>query len=123
EGLASFDRVAREPDAPAFWRHQALVRKGGCLELLKRVDEALEAYYDVLNDPPAEAGGESDLWFHRAGEKGQRLLEARGKYKEAVELVKKRAKAPGPRGRQAADLVNRLSLQYFIWTGDDPAPR
>lgn len=123
EGLASFDRVAREPDAPAFWRHQALVRKGGCLELLKRVDEALEAYYDVLNDPPAETGGESDLWFHRAGEKGQRLLEARGKYKEAVELVKKRAKAPGPRGRQAADLVNRLSLQYFIWTGDDPAPR
>jgi tetratricopeptide (TPR) repeat protein len=96
-----------------------LVRKGVCLEALKRPDEALEAYYDVLANPPESAPGggvADDYWFHRAGDKARRLLEGARKYEEAIEIAKKLAKAPGPRGRAAAELVDELALKYGIWT-------
>lgn len=120
EGLASFDEVIRDPKVPANWRQQTLWRKGTSLEALKRVPEALEAYYNILNDLPPAASlptdpQPDDFWFHKAGERTMRLLEAAGKNEEAVEIVKKMAKAPGPRGRAAADLVNKLLLQHQIY--------
>lgn len=120
-GLASFDRVIGSPGVPPGWLRQTLVRKGVCLEALKRPDEALEAYYDVLANPPESAPGggvADDYWFHRAGDKARRLLEGAGKYEEAIEIAKKLAKAPGPRGRAAAELVDELALKYKIWTSE-----
>jgi hypothetical protein len=75
----------------------------------------------VLSDPP---GGEApdDYWYHRAGEKALRLLESRQKYDEAVTIAEKMARAPGPRGRLAAELVNQLALKYGIWRDSIPQP-
>ena len=118
-GLASFDQIIGSPGLPPGWLRQTLVRKGVCLEALKRPDEALEAYYDVLANPPESAPGggvADDYWFHRAGDKARRLLEGARKYEEAIEIAKKLAKAPGPRGRAAAELVDELALKYGIWT-------
>lgn len=119
-GLQSFEEVLGAEGLPGAWRRQTLVRKGVCLEALQRPDEALEAYYEVLRGfspgaAPAE-GGEEDYWFHRAGDKARRLMEASGKYEEAIEIAKKLAKAAGPRGRAAAELVDELALKYGIWT-------
>ena len=120
QGLACFDGLINTAGLPSDWRRQTLVRKGVCLEAIKRPDEALEAYYDVLSDPPAPlasgAGTPDDYWFHRAGDKARRLLEGSGKYEEAIEIAKKMAQAPGPRGRAAAELVDELALKYGIWT-------
>lgn len=119
-GLASFDELIRTPGVPAAWRHQTLLRKGVCLEALKRPDEALEAYYDVLSDalavPSPASGAAEDYWLHRAGGKALNLLEKARKYEEAIEIAKKLAKTPGPRGRAAAELVDELALKYGIWT-------
>ena len=120
-GLASFDEVINTPGVPDHWRRQTLVRKGVCLETLKRPDEALEAYYDGLSDLPAPVPGPGrnaldDYWFHRAGGKALYLLETAGKYEEAIVIAKKLAKAPSPRGRAAAELVDELALKYGIWT-------
>lgn len=112
-GLAAFDQVATDPLMLPAWRHEALVRKGIVLEQIKRPDEALEAWHSVLTDPPA--ANADDYWYHRAGEKVLRLLEARGKYEEAVTIAEKLAAAPGPRGLAAAALVNQLALKYGIW--------
>jgi len=119
-GLKAFDEVLAAPGLPSDWHRQTLVRKGVSLEALKRPDEALEAYYDVLADLPAgtdAAAGQppEDYWFHRAGDKAIRLLTGPGKFEEAIEIAKKMAKAPGPRGRAAADLVDELALKYSIW--------
>ncbi len=120
-GLQAFDEVIAAEGLPAAWRRQSLVRKGVCLEAMERPDEALEAYYDVLSDPPTAppaAGGEppDDYWFHRAGGKALNLLEKARKIEEAIEIAKKMAKAPGPRGHAAAELVDELALKYEIWT-------
>jgi hypothetical protein len=119
-GLASFDEVAADTTLPPPWRHEALVRKGVSLEQLKRTDEALAAYHQVLTEPPT-APGSDDYWFHRAGEKALRMMESRGKFEEAVSIAEKMARAPGPRGQAAAALVNTLVLKYRIWR-DSPAP-
>lgn len=120
QGLETFDKLTADPDLPQSWKHQTQVRKGVCLEALARPDEALEVYYDVVSDPPQESllptePVTDDLWFHRAGDKALRLLEDAGKMEEAVEIAKKMAKAPGPRGRAAAVLVDKLSLQNLIY--------
>ncbi|MDB6069473.1 MAG: repeat-containing protein, partial [Verrucomicrobiales bacterium] len=118
-GLKAFDQVITASGLPPAFKNQALVRKGVCLGTLKRHDEALEAYYDVLtNGPPAPnaAASPDDYWFHRAGTKALVLLERAGKSEEAIEIAKKLAKAPGPRGRAAAELVDELAFKYGIWT-------
>jgi structure-specific endonuclease subunit SLX1 len=90
------------------------------LEALQRPDEALEAYCDVLNDlpttPAATTQPPDDYWFHRAGGKALHLLEKAGKIEEAIEIAKKMAKAPGPRGHAAAELVDELALKYGVWS-------
>ena len=119
QGLKSFDEVINAAGLPADWFRQTLTRKGVRLEALNRSDEALEAYYDVLSRPPAGTASpqeaQGDYWFHRAGGKALALLEKAGKFEEAIEIAKKMAKAPGPRGRAAAELVNELALKYKIW--------
>jgi hypothetical protein len=129
-GLKSFDEVSQAPGLPGAWRRQTLVRKGVRFEGLKRPAEALEAYYDALSQPPAAApapagagaaGQPDDYWFHRAGGKALNLLEKAGKYEEAIEIAKKMAKAPGPRGRAAAELVDELALKYGIWDSSPEA--
>lgn len=119
-GLETFDQLIADAALPQSWKQQTQVRKGVCLEALGRPAEALEAYYDAVSDPPRESllptePWTDDLWFHRAGDKALRLLEDAGKMEEAVEIAKKMAKAPGPRGRAAADLVDKLSLQNLIY--------
>jgi TolA-binding protein len=114
QGLASFDQLVNDTKMPLAWRQEAMVLKGTCLEQLKRNDEALEVWYSVLNEPPA-AEGEDDYWFHRAGEKALRMLDSRQKYEQAVGIAGKMAKAPGARGKAAAELVNQLALKYGIW--------
>jgi len=121
QGLASFDQLVSDPLMPPEWRHEAMVRKGVCLEQLKRPDEALEAWHAVLSEPPAGEGAD-DYWYHRAGEKALRMLEARHKYEEAVTIAEKMALAPGARGRLAAELGNQLALKYGIYRETIPAP-
>ena len=113
-GLAAFDQAVADPAMRQAWKHEALVRKGACLEQLKRTDEAMDAWHAVLSDPPS-AGDPDDYWYHRAGEKALRFLESRRKYEEAVTIAEKMALAPGPRGKAAAELVNQLALKYGIW--------
>jgi len=120
-GLKAFDEVLHSAGLPAARRRQTLVAKGVCLEALQRPDEALEAYYDVLSDlpaPPAAATTQppDDYWFHRAGGKALHLLEKAGKIEEAIEIAKKMAKASGPRGHAAAELVDELALKYGVWS-------
>lgn len=118
-GLAAFDEVSSDAQMAASWRQEALVRKGVCLEQLKRPEEALAAYHLVLTEPPS-ADNADDYWFHRAGEKALRMMESRGKFEEAIIIAEKMAKAPGARGVAAAELVNTMVLKYGIWREEAP---
>jgi TolA-binding protein len=114
QGLAAFDEVVADPQMLRVWKHEALVRKGDCLEQIKRPDEALEAWHAVLSEPPG-ASGDDDYWYQSAGRKVVRMLEESQRYEDAVVIAEKMAAVPGPRGQAAGELVNQLCLKYGIW--------
>jgi len=121
QGLAAFDEVAADPQMLPAWKHEALVRKGDCLEQIKRPAEALEAWHAVLEAPPGTAE-DDDYWYHSAGRKVVRVLVEGQRYLDAVVIAKKMAAVPGPRGQAAAEMVNQLALKYGIWLEMKPAP-
>jgi tetratricopeptide (TPR) repeat protein len=120
EALSGFDQVISSPDASVYWKQQACVRKGGCLENLKQDAAALEAYQEAMAYSKNSAStNESDYhWFFRAGGKAIRLLESKKNWAAAVAIAQQLAEAPGPQADAARERANRLTTEHFLWQDD-----
>lgn len=114
KAVAVFDTLATTPSIALYWRNLALYKKGKSLEKLSRMDEALVAYYDVIN-PKGDSTEPEYLWFYRAGFDAAQILEAGEKWDAAVAVYRKLADSSGPRATEAADRMKRLQLEHFIW--------
>jgi TolA-binding protein len=114
--ITGFDLVINAPNASLFWRQQALVRKGACLENLGKPEAALEAYYTAMNLTQSSSTQEMDYhWFFRAGEKALRLLESKSDWRGAVSIAQKMAEAPGPQADVARERASRLITEHYLW--------
>jgi tetratricopeptide (TPR) repeat protein len=114
EAVASFEKLATEPEAPASWRNQALFKKAQALELAADREGALRAYYDVLQ--LTLQGDEREyFWFTKAGFEAARMLESQAHWKAAVGVYEKIAAAQGPRAQEALERVKQLRLEHFLW--------
>jgi tetratricopeptide (TPR) repeat protein len=115
EALKAYQELAEESNTSsgATWRASALYQKGKCLEALKRPDEALAAYYDVLQAGVTKP--HEYFWFYRAGFDAGHLCEAQEQWKSAVGVYQKMAALEGPRAEEAKAQVTRLCLEHFIW--------
>ena len=114
EAVASFEKLATEPEAPASWRNQALFKKAQALELAADREGALRAYYDVLQ--LTLQGDEREyFWFTKAGFEAARMLESQAHWKAAVGVYEKIAAAQGPRAQEALARVKQLRLEHFLW--------
>ncbi len=113
QAMALYEQLAADPAATPASRGQALAGRGRCLELLKRPDEALAAYYDVLQAGVPEP--EAYFWFYKAGFDAGRLCENRAEWKSAIGIYQKIAAQEGPRAEEARALAERLRLEHFIW--------
>src|SRR5690606_15207256 len=110
---AIYAELAEKAASNVNWRSLALHQKGRCLEALNRPDEALAAYYDVLQMGAAQPV--EYFWFYKAGFDAGRLCEERKQWKSAIAIYQKLAAVEGPRAEQARALVNHLRLEHFIW--------
>jgi tetratricopeptide (TPR) repeat protein len=111
-----YDQVAADPDATAPWRDQALYKKGRCLSKQGLNDQALAAYYDVLNPPSGAAGQPPDFfWFEKAGYDAAAMLEAKAQWPGAISILEKVAEAGGPRSAEARKSADQLRLEHFVW--------
>ena len=113
QALAIYAELAEKAASNVNWRSLALHQKGRCLEALNRPDEALAAYYDVLQMGAAQPV--EYFWFYKAGFDAGRLCEERKQWKSAIAIYQKLAAVEGPRSEQARALVNHLRLEHFIW--------
>ncbi len=113
QALALYERLAAEPGIPATVLHRALYNKGQCLELLGRLDEALAAYYQVVDIGSAHP--QEYFWFYKAGFDACRLSEKREQWKSAIAIYRKMAGVEGPRAEEAKRQMERLRLEHFIW--------
>ena len=113
QALALYDQLANEPDIDATAQHRALYNKGRCLETLERPEEALAAYYQVVQS--GAANPQEYFWFYKAGFDACRLSEARQQWKSAIAIYQKMAALDGPRAEEAKARMTQLRLEHFIW--------
>ncbi len=114
DAVASFEKLAAQPEVPASWRNQALFKKAQALELAADREGALRAYYDVLQF--TLQGEEREyFWFTKAGFEAARILESQAQWKAAVGVYEKIAAAQGPRAQEAIARVKQLRLEHFLW--------
>jgi len=111
--VAAFDQLATLPGVPPAWRHQALYKKGRSLTALARSEEALAAWYDVLQKATPE--GRDFFWYYKAGFDAAELFLAQQEWKSAVGIYEKMSKVPGPRATEAKERATQLRLEKFLW--------
>ena len=111
--IAAFDQLAALPGVPPPWRNQALYKKGQGLKALGRADEALAAWYDVLDKVTPD--GRDFFWYYKAGFDAADLFRSQEAWKSAVGIYEKMAKIPGPRAAEAKDRATQLKLEKFLW--------
>jgi tetratricopeptide (TPR) repeat protein len=114
--MTLYDQISTDPDVTAPWRDQALYKKGRCLNKQGLVDQALAAFYDVLNTPATTAQQQPDFfWFEKAGYDAAAILEARSQWPGAISILEKVARAGGPRSTAARKRADQLRLEHFVW--------
>jgi len=115
--IGLYDQIASDPDAAAPWRDQALYKKGRCLNKQGLTDQALTAYYDVLNAHSAALKEQQPdfFWFEKAGYDAAQALEDKSQWPGAISILEKIAQAGGPRSDEARKRADQLRLQHFIW--------
>ncbi|MEI6655917.1 MAG: tetratricopeptide repeat protein [Verrucomicrobiota bacterium] len=122
EVLDLYQKLLTHPKMDPATRHRLQYLRGQTLEQLpnpkdpstKRVAEALEAYYSVLEaaakEPPAEWE-----WFERCGFRALEIYEAAHRWQPAIAIAKKIAAFKGPRADEAAALARALQLKHMVW--------
>lgn len=138
KAIAIYDQLATDPEVARPWRNQALYKKAKCLERQGAREGALAVFYEVLQPraiavasaaPGATpAAGDEDevekeatgdvpeyFWYYKAGFDAARLLEAQEKWKSAIGMYEKMAKAAGPRSEEAGKRAEQLRLEHFVW--------
>ncbi len=122
EALAVYQKLRVHPKIDPAAVHRLEFLCGQTLEQLpnpkdpttKRLAEALEAYYSVLEaaekTPPAEWE-----WFERCGFRALELYEAAHRWQSAIAIAKKIAACNGPRAAEAANRARILQLKHMVW--------
>ena len=110
--IATFDQLAALPGVSPVWRNQGLYKKGQGLKNLGRSDEALAAWYDVLDKTAPD--GRDFFWYYKAGFDAADLFRTQEHWKSATGIYEKMAKIPGPRAAEAKERAAQLKLEKFL---------
>ena len=111
-----YDQLAAQKDAPIHWRNQALFKKGICLEKLGDRENALAAFYKIIEEETRPDRPQREFfWYYKAGFNAARLLEDDSKWQPAAAVYQKLASAGGARSDEAKSRLSRLRLEHFLW--------
>ena len=114
--IAIYDQLAAQKDAPVHWRNQALFKKGICLEKLGDRENALAAFYKIIEEENRPDRPQREFfWYYKAGFNAARLLEDDSKWQPAAVVYQKLASAGGARSDEAKSRLSRLRLEHFLW--------
>lgn len=118
EAARRFATLSNLTTAPAFWRYQAAVRRGKCLEALDKDTVALEIYRSIVEETRSLVAplspGEIE-WVFRAGFAAIDLLGTGRDWASAIRIADTLSEKNGPRSIEATRLAERLRLQHWIW--------
>ncbi|KAB2638303.1 MAG: tetratricopeptide repeat protein [Verrucomicrobia bacterium] len=122
EVLDLYQKLLTHPQVDPATSYRLQYLRGQTLEQLpspknpaiKRVAEALEAYFSVLESAAKQAPAEWE-WFERCGFRALELCEAAQRWQPAIAIAKKLASFHGPRAEEAAARARALQLKHMVW--------
>jgi tetratricopeptide (TPR) repeat protein len=122
EVLDLYQNLLVHPKVDPATRHRLQYLRGQTLEQLpspkdpsvKRVAEALEAYYSVLETATKEPPAEWE-WFERCGFRALDIYVSAQRWQPAIAIAKKIASFKGPRAEEAAARARALQLKHMVW--------
>lgn len=122
EAANLFAALSGNAAAPTFWRYNAAVRRGKCLEALDRDRIALEIYRSIVNERNADSSGAREglplretEWVFRAGFAAIDILSSEKNWPAAITVADALSDKSGPRAIEATRLAERLRLQHWVW--------
>ncbi|NLT71771.1 MAG: hypothetical protein GXX91_13930 [Verrucomicrobiaceae bacterium] len=122
EAANLFAALSGNAAAPAFWRYNAAVRRGKCLEALDRDSIALEIYRSIVEEQKTDPSGSGEgpppretEWVFRAGFAAIEILGSEKNWPAAIGVADALSDKSGPRAIEAARLAERLRLQHWVW--------
>ena len=80
----------------------------------KRVAEALDVYFNVLQDASKQAPTDWQ-WVDSCGVHARSLLENAERWEAAIAVAEQHAKLASPGAKEAAERAKRLKLEHFHW--------
>jgi tetratricopeptide (TPR) repeat protein len=113
EGLSLQRKLLDHPLLADDDRNRVIYFRGLTLEQLNQADQALDAYYQVIETASKQAPSQWD-YFERCGFNAIALLEKNRRWEPAIALAKKLATFPSPRAKEAEQRAERLSLEHMI---------
>ncbi len=114
-----FATLSSNSEASRFWRFNAAVRRGKCIEAMGNPSVALEIYRSLVNEVapaiPGAASADESEWISRAGFSAINLLTEQEDWAAAIKLADTLALKDGPRAIEASRLAEQLRLKHWVW--------
>jgi tetratricopeptide (TPR) repeat protein len=116
EAQQVFAQLAAQPDIGAEVRNEANYKKAKCSEKLGKTDEAVAAFYDVVQAQLASTSDTPEyFWSYKAGFEAGQLLEDQQQWKSAIGIYSMLTDLAGPRSEEAKKRANDIRLEHFVW--------
>jgi tetratricopeptide (TPR) repeat protein len=122
EAAERFAALASLEGAPPFWRYNAAVRRGKCVEALGKPSVALEIYRSIVEETRSGQGEDGVIlppeetdWVFRAGFAAIEILNAGKDWAGAIDVADALAGKSGPRAIEATQLAEKLRLKHWVW--------
>ena len=116
EALTIYDNLLKQTDLPLTWRHRTLYRKALSYQAMNQTQNALAAYYQVINTDTSTHPITQWKWYFKSGFNTIAMLTELQKPAAAIAIAKKLAASKGPRAEDAAHRARALEMKYMIWT-------
>lgn len=122
QAAAAYGVILNGNQGDFLQRNEAGYRRGKCLEMLKRKDDAMALYMDVLNGrflvmpdgqpatPPPEF-----IWQIKAGLDAARIREDAKDWRGAIAVYRKLEQLGGPNQQEFRDNINRIRRDNYLY--------
>lgn len=122
QAAAAYGLILNGNQGNFLQRNESGYRRGKCLEMLKRRDDAMALYLDVLNGrflvtpdgqpttPPPEF-----IWQIKAGLDAARIKEDAKDWRGAITVYRKLEQLGGPNQQEFRDNINRIRRDNYLY--------
>ena len=115
QAIATYNELATLPGVTSYWRNQALYGKGCCYEKLDKTNEALAAFYDVIQPQAGRKEARNTSGSTRPASRPRTSWRTGNNGSRPSPSTKKWLPWRDPAPEEAKARLTEMRLEHFIW--------